>query len=97
MDFEEFDSEAVGVEFVGTSISSGGDGKPRPANYDSLMAENPFLKFHNTERGYVTCEVTEKEWKTRYRTVDYVTRKGSPIRTRATFLVENGRPVLNRI
>jgi len=97
LDFEEFDSEAVGIEFVGTSISSGGDGKPRPANYDSLMAENPFLKFHNTERGYVTCEVTEKEWKTRYRTVDYVTRKGSPIRTRATFLVENGRPVLNRI
>lgn len=97
LDFEDYDSKAVGVEFVGTSISSGGDGKPKPASYDSLMAENPFLKFHNTERGYVTCEVTEKEWKTNYRTVDYVTRKGAPVRTRASFVVENGRPQLNQV
>lgn len=97
LDFDDLDSASVGTEFVGTSISSGGDGKAKPDNHDSLLSENPFLKFHNAERGYVRCEVTEKEWNTHYRTVEYVTRKGSPLRTRASFVVENGRPQLNRV
>ncbi len=97
LDFDGLETESVGTEFVGTSISSGGDGRPRPGNYDSIMSENPFLKFHNTERGYVLCEVTNEEWKTHYRTVDYVTRRGSPVRTRASFVVENGRPRLNLV
>lgn len=96
LDFEGLDSLPVGTEFVGTSISSGGDGRPQPEDYDSIMSENPFLKFHNRERGYVTCDLNKNEWKTDYRTVDYVTRRGSPIRTRASFVVENGRPVLNQ-
>jgi len=97
LDFEDLDSRPVGTEFVGTSISSGGDGRPQPANYDAIVSENPFVKFHNTERGYVLCNVSQNEWKTHYRTVDYVTQKGAPIRTRESFVVENGRPKLNRI
>jgi len=97
LDFEGHDSRPVGTEFVGTSISSGGDGHSRSEDYDATMSENPFLKFYNRERGYVACDLNENEWKTHYRTVDYVTRKGSPIRTRASFLVENGRPVINQV
>jgi len=87
-------SPSVGVEFVGTSISSSGDGIRYPKNLEQTLRDNPFVKFHNAERGYVSCEVTPREWTTRYRVVDYVTKRGAPIRTRASFVVENGDPRL---
>jgi len=95
-DFDQLDSQTVATEFVGTSITSGGDGVDRPANLDSLLAENPFVKYHNNERGYVVCEVTPKAWRTDYRTVPYITKPGAPLATRASFVVEAGRPILNR-
>lgn len=88
------DLPPVGVEFVGTSISSGGDGTEKPTYLNSLLNENPFVKFHNAERGYVLCNASEERWDTEYRTVDYVTRPGSPARTRAKFVVEPGHPRL---
>ncbi len=97
LEFDGLESVSVGTEFVGTSISSGGDGRDRPATYDAIMSENPFVKFHNTQRGYVSCEVTETQWTTRYRTVDYVTRKGAPLRTRAAFAVESDRPRIEAV
>ena len=81
----------VGVEFVGTAISSGGDGTEKPTYLSSLLRENPFVKFHNAERGYVLCNASEAHWQTEYRTVDYVSRPGSPMRTRAKFVVEPGQ------
>ena len=95
-DFDELDSPVVGTEFVGTSISSGGDGAATPKTHDHLRAENPFLKFFNGERGYVRCEVTPRAWRTDYRTVPFVTKPGAPLVTRASFVVESGRPKLNR-
>ena len=97
LDFDGGKARSVGAEFVGTSISSGGDGQRHPDNLDTILSENPFVKFHNKERGYVVCEVNEKEWRTDYRTVDYVTRRGAPVRTRASFVVENGRTNLNEV
>jgi len=97
LDFDGGQSRSVGAEFVGTSISSGGDGQRYPDNLDTILSENPFVKFHNKERGYVVCEVNEKEWRTDYRTVDYVTRRGAAVRTRASFVVENGRTNLNEV
>lgn len=94
IDFDDLGSRSVGTEFVGTSISSGGDGTATPKNLDRILAENPFVKFHNAERGYVRCEVTPKSWKTDYRTVEYVTRPGAPVNTRASFVVESGRAQL---
>lgn len=93
-DFDEREPRAVAVELAGTSISSSGDGVDRPDYLDSLLAENPFVKFHNRERGYVKCEVTADEWRADYRTVPYVSRPGAPLHTRATFRVEAGRPEL---
>lgn len=96
-DFDELDSPVVGTEFVGTSISSGGDGAAAPKTHDHLLAENPFLKFFNGERGYVRCEVTPQAWRSDYQTVPFVTKPGAPLVTRASFVVESGRPKLNRI
>ncbi len=96
IDFDDPDSPNVATEFVGTSISSGGNGFDRPKYLDQLIEENPFVKFHNGERGYVQCEVTPKEWRTRYQTVEYVDRPGASVQTRAEFTVEAGQPVLHR-
>lgn len=92
-DFDRPDGPGVAVEFVGTSISSGGDGAVEPAHVKELLAENPFVKYRNNERGYVRCEVTPAAWRADFRTVPYVERPGAPIATRASFVVESGRPV----
>lgn len=89
-DFDNLDSKVVGHEFVGTSITSGGDGLEKPKNLDKTYAENPFVKFHNAERGYVRCEVTPKLWRTDYRTVPFVTKPNPPVNTRASFVIESG-------
>ncbi|MBV8880627.1 MAG: alkaline phosphatase D family protein, partial [Planctomycetaceae bacterium] len=54
-DFDDLDSKIVGHEFVGTSISSGGDGVAAPKTLAQTYAENPFVRFHNAERGYLRC------------------------------------------
>jgi len=94
VDFDDLGGRTVATEFVGTSISSGGDGTANPKNRDGILAENPFVKFHNAQRGYVRCEATPKEWKTDYRIVEYITRPGAPLQTAASFVVEPGKPGL---
>jgi alkaline phosphatase D len=86
----------VAAEFVGTSISSGGDGTRNPRNLDQLLHENPFLKFHSAERGYVKCELSQKTWRSDYRMVEFVTRPGAPIHTRASFVLESGNSKLQK-
>ncbi len=92
VDFDDENSLAVASEFVGTSISSGGDGGPREDYAESIRRENPFVKLYNAQRGYVSCEVTPERWTSAYRVLDYVTRPGAPRKTLAEFVVENGRP-----
>lgn len=95
-DFDSPDAKPVASEFVGTSISSGGDGADVPKEVDRLLSENPFVKFHNTQRGYVRCEVTPRQWKADFAVMDFVTRRGGTLKSRASFVVENGRPGLQR-
>lgn len=95
-DLDELDGRTVATEFVGTSISSGGDGTLTPKGLDLTLSENPFVKFHSAERGYVMCEVTPQRWRADYRAVEYVTRPGAPLHTRASFVVEAGHPELQK-
>ncbi len=96
IDFDDTASPTVASEFVGTSITSGGDGKNNQEARAAVMADSPFVKFYNTERGYVRCDVTPERWQSDYQVVPYVTRKGSPQITRASFVVEQGKPGLNQ-
>ena len=57
----------------------------------------PNVKFFNGERGYVRCELTPETWRADYRTVPFVTKPDAPLQTRASFIVESGRPALNRV
>ena len=88
---------AVATEFVGTSISSGGDGADLPERQAVMLTENPFVKFFNAQRGYVSCSVTPQTWQADYQIVDYVTKKDAPRRTRASFVVADGRPGAQRL
>ncbi len=92
VDFDRSEDPTVATEFVGTSISSGGNGTRTPKNLDNLLAENPFVRFHNAERGYVSCTLTPDAWRTDYQVVEYVDKPGAPLVTRASFVLEQGRP-----
>ncbi|MBA3438606.1 MAG: alkaline phosphatase D family protein [Pyrinomonadaceae bacterium] len=91
-DFDNPRSATVGTEFVGTSISSGGDGTDTRPETAKVLAENPHVKFFNAQRGYVRCHLTPRRWQSDYRVVDAVTRPGGEISTRASFIVEDGKP-----
>jgi alkaline phosphatase D len=96
----DFDSESgpvVATEFVGTSISSGGDGAEKRDDTDAMLAENPFVKFFNAERGYVRCELTPERWQADYRVVPKVRVPDGECLTRASFVVENGRAGAERV
>lgn len=80
----------VAVEFVGTSISSGGNGQASPSYREQLQAANPFVKFHSTERGYLRCQATPAQWTTDYVAVEDVSKPGGKVVTRASFTVEAG-------
>ena len=87
----------VGVEFVATSISSGGDGSDLRAGSDRIMAQNPQLKFINDQRGYLTCDVTPDEWRTNYMVVDRVSTPGGTLSRRATLAVARGETALRLV
>ena len=95
-DFNNPKSKTIGTEFVGTSISSGGDGSETNPTTEGILAENPHIKFFNNRRGYVRCELTPQRWQSDYRTVEAVTTLDAPITTKASFVVENGRPGAQR-
>ena len=96
-DFADPDSENVATELVGTSISSGGDGSDTGESTAGILDENPFVKFFNGQRGYVTCELSADQLRADYRIVDYVSQPDSPISTRASVVIENGKPGAQRL
>lgn len=84
----------VAVEFVGTSISSDGDGADKREGADRIMAENPQIKFSNYQRGYLTCDVTPDEWRTNFMVLDRVTTPDGTLSKRATVSVARGEVAL---
>jgi alkaline phosphatase D len=93
-DYDDPTSATVGAEFVGTSISSGGDGND--ADTSRVQGLNPHVKFFSARRGYVVADVTPDRWTSTYRTVPYISKPGAPVDTVGTFVVENGRRGVER-
>lgn len=92
LDFQDSKSPLVGTELVGTSMTSAGNGgKPIP-EYERARDQNDFVQWYNANRGYVSCELTPKKWTSFFRTVPFVDKPGAPMETKATFVVEEGRP-----
>jgi len=97
VDFADPRAPTVATELAGTSITSGGDGADLPETAAAMLSENPFVKFFNNQRGYVSCEMTPKTLRADYRVLEYVSRPGAPVRTRASFVIEDGKPGAQRV
>lgn len=96
-DFYNQRSATLGVEFVGTSVTSGGDGADTSFSQQQVVWENPHIKFFNGQRGYVRCTLTPQLWRADYRVLPYVQQQGALLYTRASFAVEAGRPGLQLV
>ena len=96
-DYAHVKSASVGVEFCGTSITSRSNNAAR-AKVDEWLGENPHFVFaDNRAKGYGVCEFTPAKLTTTLRVVDDVTRKDAKIETLASFSVQAGRAVVERI
>jgi alkaline phosphatase D len=92
-DFARESSPILATEFAGTSVTSNRDGAETSAEYGAaLNGANPHIRWHNSQRGYVRCELTPKLWRTDYRITPLVTRPGGPVVTKASFALEPGKP-----
>ncbi|WP_010531341.1 alkaline phosphatase D family protein [Lentibacillus jeotgali] len=96
-DFKDLQSRILGAEFVGTSITSGGNGADERADTDRILEQNEHIKFFNDYRGYVRCQVTPTQWKTDYRVLPYVTKPGAAISTRASYIYKKDQNGLEEI
>jgi alkaline phosphatase D len=96
-DFDDPASKTVGSEFIGTSIASRGDGHDLSKKGRKFLEDNGHLKFYNRQRGYLLNTVTADSWRADFRVMDFITKPGAPVQTRASFMVEAGRPGLKRV
>ncbi|HEY3513700.1 alkaline phosphatase D family protein [Kribbella sp. NPDC051137] len=93
-DFADPDSETLATEYLGTSITSGGDSVPNTVY--GPTADNPHLKLQNNQRGYIRVDLTPDRWRAEFRVSDTVRRPDAPLYTLATFITDNGTPGARR-
>jgi alkaline phosphatase D len=92
LDADDPNTPIVATEFVGTSITSTGDGSDMSPQMEAMVSENECVRFANNQRGYVRFDLKPEELRADFRVVEYVSKAGAPIKTRASFVVEDGRP-----
>ncbi|MGW2635507.1 alkaline phosphatase D family protein [Streptomyces sp. NPDC001348] len=93
-DFADPDSDVVGAEFVGTSISSSGDQDQAAfhAQWDPLKADNPHWKVIDAHRGYHLFDIRQDGIDAQVRVVDTVLKPQATASTLATLRVESDEP-----
>ena len=80
----------MATEFMGTSISTGGDpGNPFVRFHDD--PNNPHVLFRNNNRGYVRCTLTPTLDERVTGSVETVTQPVSSPSTLATYVIPSGR------
>jgi alkaline phosphatase D len=95
LDYDDPTSRTVGTELVCTSITATGDGRDtRPAD-QSIVRNNPHIRFYNNLRGYVRTTYHHDRMDTDFRVVPHVSVPDAPVDTRASFTVEDRVPGLN--
>ncbi|WP_250301226.1 alkaline phosphatase [Streptomyces sp. A 4/2] len=93
-DFAHPSSAVVGAEFVGTSISSGGDQDLAAFHkeWDPLKADNPHWKVIDAHRGYHLFDIGQSSVDAQVRVVDTVLSRKAKASTLARLQVRSGRP-----
>ncbi len=94
--YPDEDSDTVGTEFVGTSITSS-LGEYYEEAYRGHLEGNPHVRFFDERNGgFVRCDVTQEEWRVEMKLADSISDSNSPVQTFASFVVEDGRPGAER-
>jgi alkaline phosphatase D len=89
-DYIRLDADPVATEFIGTSISTGGDRTLTTVFGGNI--NNPHLRFQDNHHGYVRCTVTPDQWRADYRVIpSVVAADDGGIGTVASFVVEKGQ------
>ena len=97
-DFRRPEQPAIAVEFVGTSITSGGDGDDTSVlSTPSVRSENPHVKWFQNRRGYIRCSVDANACTAEYRSVPFVSKPDAPIQTSSRWRVTRGRAGIEAI
>ncbi|MFJ6831786.1 alkaline phosphatase D family protein [Streptomyces sp. NPDC091209] len=93
-DFADPHSEVVGSEFVGTSISTGGDQDLAVfhSEWKARMPDNPHWKFIDAHRGYHLFDIRRDGIDAQVRVPETVLKPGAASRTLARLRVEAGVP-----
>jgi len=86
----DLDAAPVATEFMGTSISTGGDPGRNEFTRFGDDPQNPHIAFRNNNRGYVRCTLTPQAWTSEFRTVTSVRTREVTTSRRAAFVVQNG-------
>jgi alkaline phosphatase D len=87
---------ALATEFLGTSITTGGDGVDLSERNKIIIARNPHCPFINSQKGYVVHDVGRDHWQATFKVLDKVSTPDGKLSTRAKFAVERGKPGLQK-
>ena len=92
-DYETDGAPVVATEFVGTSITTNGDGLVYGPYYAPMVPFNENIEFFDGDRrGYVLCRLDHETWNTEFRMVESVADADAPEYLFAQFAVEDGVP-----
>ena len=92
-DFDRPDSPVVASEFVGTSVTTNGDGIVYGPYYGPMVQFNPHIKyFDGDRRGYQRHTLTADAWRTDLVMVDRVGTPTSPASVLGSWVVQDGVP-----
>ena len=95
-DYARPDSEAVGVEFCGTSISS--RNRATDAELAKILRHSPYFVFANAQyRGYGVVDITQHKLSTTLRAVKNIRDPNSEVLTLARFGVDAGRTTVQTL
>ena len=78
LNVEDAATPVVATEFVGTSISSTGDGSDMSPLLEAMASENECVRFCNNQRGYVRFELNRTELRADFRVVEFLSAAGLP-------------------
>ncbi len=97
VDFDDLDGSSAAVEFVGTSIIIERRRQAAKRKTSRRCSRKTRSSSSTTASAATSlCEVTPDNWRSDFRTVEYVTRKVRRVNTRASFVVESGQSKLEK-
>lgn len=89
------DGKAVAVEFLATSISSGGNGRG-DEGFAHILANNPNFDLYTDRRGYQLFDITPRVWTTDVKVMDEIQKPGGQIRSLVKYEVTPDAAQLHR-